>query len=166
MDQKVTSKKHNRLFFKKETKLQLAAKSQQNSPWLHFGWFVYIRVTFVEEHNVFSHALLLDAPARVRQRRHFVQCPEEYRHYCVKGQCRYVAAQETPACMYVEVPKYKKRGKGGNGHLPRSQCLQDSASGHAWLAPYLLLESVLPRTLFFSSGVYSRVSNVLESLAY
>ncbi|XP_077159805.1 probetacellulin [Paroedura picta] len=40
-----------------------------------------------------------DASARQRHRRHFVQCPEEYQHYCVKGQCRYVAAQETPACV-------------------------------------------------------------------
>lgn len=40
-----------------------------------------------------------DAPARLRQRRHFTQCPEEYQHYCVKGRCRYVAAQETPACI-------------------------------------------------------------------
>ncbi|XP_060104139.1 probetacellulin-like [Heteronotia binoei] len=56
-------------------------------------------VAFMEEHNVFSYVLFLDAPAQLRQRRHFAPCPEEYQHYCVKGRCRYVAARETPACI-------------------------------------------------------------------
>uniref|UniRef100_A0A8C3TC43 Probetacellulin n=2 Tax=Chelydra serpentina TaxID=8475 RepID=A0A8C3TC43_CHESE len=34
-----------------------------------------------------------------RRRGHFSRCPEEYKHYCVKGRCRYVMAEETPACV-------------------------------------------------------------------
>ncbi|XP_065261183.1 probetacellulin [Emys orbicularis] len=36
---------------------------------------------------------------QLRRRGHFSKCPEEYKHYCVKGRCRYVMAEETPACV-------------------------------------------------------------------
>ncbi|XP_070582998.1 probetacellulin [Erythrolamprus reginae] len=30
---------------------------------------------------------------------HFSKCPEEYKYFCVKGRCRYVAAVQTPSCV-------------------------------------------------------------------
>ncbi|XP_063281367.1 probetacellulin [Pelobates fuscus] len=30
---------------------------------------------------------------------HFSRCPKTYRHYCVKGKCRYVTSEKTPACI-------------------------------------------------------------------
>nr|XP_034993063.1 probetacellulin [Zootoca vivipara] len=35
----------------------------------------------------------------LRWRGHFSKCPEEYKHYCIKGRCRYVAAEQIPACI-------------------------------------------------------------------
>uniref|UniRef100_A0A670JTT5 Probetacellulin n=1 Tax=Podarcis muralis TaxID=64176 RepID=A0A670JTT5_PODMU len=35
----------------------------------------------------------------LRWRGHFSKCPEEYKHYCIKGRCRYVAAEQIPACV-------------------------------------------------------------------
>lgn len=29
---------------------------------------------------------------------HFSKCPEEYKHYCIHGKCRFVAAQNAPSC--------------------------------------------------------------------
>ncbi|XP_058473946.1 probetacellulin isoform X2 [Solea solea] len=29
---------------------------------------------------------------------HFSTCPEEFKHYCVHGECRYVEEQKTPSC--------------------------------------------------------------------
>ncbi|XP_069026087.1 probetacellulin isoform X1 [Embiotoca jacksoni] len=29
---------------------------------------------------------------------HFSKCPEELRHYCVHGECRYIKEQKTPSC--------------------------------------------------------------------
>ncbi|XP_030421098.1 probetacellulin isoform X2 [Gopherus evgoodei] len=40
-----------------------------------------------------------DNITQLRRRGHFSKCPEEYKHYCVKGRCRYVMAEETPACV-------------------------------------------------------------------
>ncbi|NXA40180.1 BTC protein, partial [Eudromia elegans] len=34
-----------------------------------------------------------------RRRSHFSRCPDEYRHYCVKGRCRFVVAEQAPACV-------------------------------------------------------------------
>ncbi|XP_042671248.1 probetacellulin isoform X1 [Centrocercus urophasianus] len=36
---------------------------------------------------------------QMRRRGHFSRCPEEYRHYCVKGRCRFLVAEAAPACM-------------------------------------------------------------------
>ncbi|XP_068259608.1 probetacellulin isoform X1 [Nyctibius grandis] len=36
---------------------------------------------------------------QLRQHGHFSRCPEEYRHYCVKGRCRFLVAEEAPACV-------------------------------------------------------------------
>ncbi|XP_059578340.1 probetacellulin isoform X1 [Alligator mississippiensis] len=36
---------------------------------------------------------------QLRRRGHFSKCPEEYKHYCVKGRCRYVTVEQTPACV-------------------------------------------------------------------
>nr|XP_032618200.1 probetacellulin isoform X2 [Chelonoidis abingdonii] len=44
-------------------------------------------------------SVLLDNITQLRRRGHFSKCPEEYKHYCVKGRCRYVMAEETPACV-------------------------------------------------------------------
>uniref|UniRef100_A0A8D0KE70 Probetacellulin n=1 Tax=Salvator merianae TaxID=96440 RepID=A0A8D0KE70_SALMN len=35
----------------------------------------------------------------LRRRGHFSKCPEEYKHYCVKGRCRYVAVEQMPSCL-------------------------------------------------------------------
>uniref|UniRef100_A0A8D0GW74 Probetacellulin n=1 Tax=Sphenodon punctatus TaxID=8508 RepID=A0A8D0GW74_SPHPU len=35
----------------------------------------------------------------LRRRGHFSKCPEEYKYYCVKGRCRYVVSEQTPACV-------------------------------------------------------------------
>ncbi|XP_063003613.1 probetacellulin [Elgaria multicarinata webbii] len=40
-----------------------------------------------------------DGTKGLRWRGHFSKCPEEYKHYCVKGRCRYVAVEKTPACV-------------------------------------------------------------------
>ncbi|XP_028928836.1 probetacellulin [Ornithorhynchus anatinus] len=34
-----------------------------------------------------------------RRRGHFSRCPKQYKHYCIKGKCRYVVAEQTPACV-------------------------------------------------------------------
>ncbi|XP_068797278.1 probetacellulin [Struthio camelus] len=34
-----------------------------------------------------------------RRRGHFSRCPEEYRHYCVRGRCRFLVAEQAPACV-------------------------------------------------------------------
>ncbi|KAE8630888.1 hypothetical protein XENTR_v10001005 [Xenopus tropicalis] len=30
---------------------------------------------------------------------HFSRCPRTYRHYCIKGKCRFVTAESIPACI-------------------------------------------------------------------
>ncbi|XP_025902278.1 probetacellulin [Nothoprocta perdicaria] len=37
--------------------------------------------------------------AAPRRRSHFSRCPDEYRHYCVRGRCRFVVAEQAPACV-------------------------------------------------------------------
>uniref|UniRef100_A0A8C5N324 Probetacellulin n=1 Tax=Leptobrachium leishanense TaxID=445787 RepID=A0A8C5N324_9ANUR len=39
----------------------------------------------------------ISSPSKWRS--HFSRCPKTYRHYCVKGKCRYVSAEKTPACI-------------------------------------------------------------------
>ncbi|XP_009894282.2 probetacellulin [Dryobates pubescens] len=36
---------------------------------------------------------------QLKRQGHFSRCPEEYKHYCVKGRCRFLLAEETPACV-------------------------------------------------------------------
>ncbi|XP_064366342.1 probetacellulin isoform X2 [Dromaius novaehollandiae] len=36
---------------------------------------------------------------QLRRRGHFSRCPEEYQHYCVKGRCRFLVAEQAPACV-------------------------------------------------------------------
>ncbi|XP_074946169.1 LOW QUALITY PROTEIN: probetacellulin [Phalacrocorax aristotelis] len=36
---------------------------------------------------------------QLRQQGHFSRCPEEYKHYCVKGRCRFLVAEKAPACV-------------------------------------------------------------------
>ncbi|NWV37847.1 BTC protein, partial [Grantiella picta] len=36
---------------------------------------------------------------QLRRQSHFSRCPEEYQHYCVKGRCRFVVAEQAPACV-------------------------------------------------------------------
>ncbi|NXJ07926.1 BTC protein, partial [Odontophorus gujanensis] len=47
------------------------------------------------------HPILVPAGnvTQLRRRGHFSRCPEEYRHYCVKGRCRFLVAEAAPACM-------------------------------------------------------------------
>ncbi|XP_066484705.1 probetacellulin [Tiliqua scincoides] len=40
-----------------------------------------------------------DGTTGSRRGGHFSKCPEEYKHYCVKGRCRYVVEEKTPACV-------------------------------------------------------------------
>ncbi|XP_029024022.1 probetacellulin [Betta splendens] len=39
-----------------------------------------------------------DQPGADSGNTHFSECPEELRHYCVHGDCRYVKEQEAPSC--------------------------------------------------------------------
>ncbi|KAJ6660529.1 hypothetical protein lerEdw1_017526 [Lerista edwardsae] len=43
-----------------------------------------------------------DGTTGLRRGGHFSKCPEEYKHYCVKGRCRYVTEEKIPACVYVD----------------------------------------------------------------
>lgn len=36
---------------------------------------------------------------QLRRQSHFSRCPEEYEHYCVKGRCRFLVAEQAPACV-------------------------------------------------------------------
>lgn len=36
---------------------------------------------------------------QLRRQGHFSRCPEEYKHYCVKGRCRFLVAENAPACV-------------------------------------------------------------------
>uniref|UniRef100_A0A8B9PPT1 Probetacellulin n=1 Tax=Apteryx owenii TaxID=8824 RepID=A0A8B9PPT1_APTOW len=37
--------------------------------------------------------------SQLRRRGHFSRCPEEYWHYCIKGRCRFLVAEQAPACV-------------------------------------------------------------------
>uniref|UniRef100_A0A8D2J1K8 Probetacellulin n=1 Tax=Varanus komodoensis TaxID=61221 RepID=A0A8D2J1K8_VARKO len=52
-----------------------------------------------QKHDIFSTSLFLDGSTGVKWHGHFSKCPEEYKHYCIKGRCRYVAVEQTPACV-------------------------------------------------------------------
>ena len=34
-----------------------------------------------------------------KRRGHFSRCPKQYKHYCIKGRCRFVVAEQTPSCV-------------------------------------------------------------------
>uniref|UniRef100_A0A8C3NTF6 Probetacellulin n=1 Tax=Cyanoderma ruficeps TaxID=181631 RepID=A0A8C3NTF6_9PASS len=36
---------------------------------------------------------------QLRRQSHFSRCPEEFQHYCVKGRCRFLVAEQAPACV-------------------------------------------------------------------
>ncbi|XP_009468822.1 PREDICTED: probetacellulin, partial [Nipponia nippon] len=36
---------------------------------------------------------------QLRRQGHFSRCPEEYKHYCIKGRCRFLVAEKAPACV-------------------------------------------------------------------
>ncbi|XP_073898100.1 probetacellulin isoform X1 [Castor canadensis] len=37
-----------------------------------------------------------------RRKGHFSRCPKQYKHYCIKGRCRFVVAEQTPSCVCDE----------------------------------------------------------------
>ncbi|XP_067592363.1 probetacellulin [Pseudorca crassidens] len=37
-----------------------------------------------------------------KRRGHFSRCPKQYKHYCIKGRCRFVVAEQTPSCVCDE----------------------------------------------------------------
>ncbi|KAG8515229.1 Probetacellulin [Galemys pyrenaicus] len=37
-----------------------------------------------------------------KRRGHFSKCPKQYKHYCLKGRCRFVVAEQTPSCVCDE----------------------------------------------------------------
>ncbi|KAM6220925.1 probetacellulin [Rhynchocyon petersi] len=37
-----------------------------------------------------------------KRRGHFSRCPKQYKHYCIKGRCRFVVAEQTPSCVCEE----------------------------------------------------------------
>ncbi|XP_019323036.1 probetacellulin isoform X4 [Panthera pardus] len=34
-----------------------------------------------------------------KRKGHFSRCPKQYKHYCIKGRCRFVVAEQTPSCV-------------------------------------------------------------------
>ncbi|XP_019684921.3 probetacellulin isoform X1 [Felis catus] len=37
-----------------------------------------------------------------KRKGHFSRCPKQYKHYCIKGRCRFVVAEQTPSCVCDE----------------------------------------------------------------
>ncbi|XP_004681501.2 PREDICTED: probetacellulin [Condylura cristata] len=37
-----------------------------------------------------------------KRRGHFSRCPKQYKHYCIKGRCRFLVAEQTPSCVCEE----------------------------------------------------------------
>ncbi|XP_017708468.1 PREDICTED: probetacellulin [Rhinopithecus bieti] len=44
-----------------------------------------------------------------KRKGHFSRCPKQYKHYCIKGRCRFVVTEQTPSC--VPLRKRRKRKK-------------------------------------------------------
>ncbi|XP_064416405.1 probetacellulin isoform X2 [Latimeria chalumnae] len=40
-----------------------------------------------------------DANGLAERHGHFSKCPKSYKHYCIKGKCRFVVAEKAPACI-------------------------------------------------------------------
>ncbi|XP_012999137.1 probetacellulin isoform X1 [Cavia porcellus] len=57
-----------------------------------------------------THDLLCGGPAencsatttQPKRKGHFSRCPKQYKHYCIKGRCRFVVAEQTPSCVCDE----------------------------------------------------------------
>ncbi|XP_069313077.1 probetacellulin [Eulemur rufifrons] len=39
------------------------------------------------------------ATTQPKRKGHFSRCPRQYKHYCIKGKCRFVVAEQTPSCV-------------------------------------------------------------------
>ncbi|XP_060510842.2 probetacellulin isoform X2 [Panthera onca] len=37
-----------------------------------------------------------------KRKGHFSRCPKQYKHYCIKGRCRFVVAEQTASCVCDE----------------------------------------------------------------
>ncbi|KAL4680132.1 hypothetical protein H8957_007371 [Semnopithecus entellus] len=37
-----------------------------------------------------------------KRKGHFSKCPKQYKHYCIKGRCRFVVTEQTPSCVCDE----------------------------------------------------------------
>ncbi|XP_005401371.1 PREDICTED: probetacellulin [Chinchilla lanigera] len=42
------------------------------------------------------------ATTQPKRKGHFSRCPKQYKHYCIKGRCRFVVAEQTPSCVCEE----------------------------------------------------------------
>ncbi|XP_061209727.1 probetacellulin isoform X1 [Neopsephotus bourkii] len=65
-------------------------------------WLWMDQMPSEENCNPRGGAVFLVTPGNVTQLRrqgHFSRCPEEYKHYCVKGRCRFLMAEKAPACV-------------------------------------------------------------------
>uniref|UniRef100_A0A8C4UBR8 Probetacellulin n=1 Tax=Falco tinnunculus TaxID=100819 RepID=A0A8C4UBR8_FALTI len=82
----------------------LAARCSWPRSDLPWGW-TNPRMLLSLSRSVTPHgggSLSLSPPGNVTQLRrqgHFSRCPEEYSHYCVKGRCRFLVAENAPACV-------------------------------------------------------------------
>ncbi|KAM9087795.1 tomoregulin-1-like [Megaptera novaeangliae] len=45
---------------------------------------------------------VLTTTTQPKRRGHFSRCPKQYKHYCIKGRCRFVVAEQTPSCVCDE----------------------------------------------------------------
>uniref|UniRef100_A0A452RP63 Probetacellulin n=1 Tax=Ursus americanus TaxID=9643 RepID=A0A452RP63_URSAM len=50
--------------------------------------------------GAFSRLAATTTPSK--RRGHFSRCPKQYKHYCIKGRCRFVVAEQTPSCVCDE----------------------------------------------------------------
>uniref|UniRef100_A0A4X1T1J6 Probetacellulin n=1 Tax=Sus scrofa TaxID=9823 RepID=A0A4X1T1J6_PIG len=50
----------------------------------------------------FTERLLFATTTPPKRRGHFSRCPKQYKHYCIKGRCRFVVAEQTPSCVCDE----------------------------------------------------------------
>ncbi|KFO26300.1 Probetacellulin [Fukomys damarensis] len=54
-------------------------------------------------HFIKPHFSECEAPTTQPKRKgHFSRCPKQYKHYCIKGRCRLVVAEQTPSCVCDE----------------------------------------------------------------
>ncbi|XP_015687010.1 probetacellulin [Protobothrops mucrosquamatus] len=80
-----------------------------SGPLLLLGIVIFSSVTSSENATVgletkklpcdYMNGTCTDGTTDLRLNGHFSECPEEYKHFCVKGRCRYVDAVQTPSCI-------------------------------------------------------------------